>query len=740
MILTKNSRYKLLALRNYNIEINGFYDKYFVFRIITDLKVRIMSIIKDLTKVRNIGISAHIDSGKTTLTERILYYAGRIHKIEEVRGGGDGATMDHMELEKERGITITSAATQVQWEDRIVNIIDTPGHVDFTVEVERSLRVLDGAILVLCGTSGVQSQSITVDRQMKRYKVPCMAFINKLDRAGANPFKVVNQLREKLSHNAVMMQIPVGLENDHEGVVDLITMKAYYFDGEKGDDIREEEIPSELLEQAKEYRGIMFDKVSMFSDEMMELMLEEKEVSEELLRKTIREATLKRELTPVFMGSAYKNKGVQLLLNAVNMYLPSPLDCQYFATDNSNNEQVEVFPDFNKPTIVMAFKITEEKFGQLTYTRVYQGQLKKGDSYLNPRTGKSTRVGRIVRMHSNDREDVDVAGAGDIVAMVGVDCASGDTFCSNELNFTMESIFVPEAVIELAIKPAKQDDQVKMSKALNRFMKEDPTFRVFVDEESNETRIAGMGELHLEIYVERIAREYKAEVIVGQPKVNYREAPTMSADYNHKHKKQTGGAGQYAHMVGHLRPQEEDEFEVPFVFENKTVGGSVPKEYIPGVVKGLNEAIVKGPLAGCQVINTYVDLVDGGYHPVDSSEMAFKICARAAFKEAFLASKPVLLEPIMKVEVETPTEFQGTVQGDLSSRRGVLLGADMRDDYSVIISEVPLSEMFGYSTDLRSKTQGKAGFTMEFACYRGVPSSIQEQIVKKHREDQSKGK
>ena len=652
----------------------------------------------------------------------------------------DGATMDHMELEKERGITITSACTQVDWKDNTINIIDTPGHVDFTVEVERSLRVLDGAILVLCGTSGVQSQSITVDRQMKRYKVPCLAFINKLDRAGASPFRVTDQLREKLGHNAVMMQIPIGLENDHNGVIDLITLKAYYFDGPKGEEIREEDIPDNLKEQADEYRGIMLDKISMFSDEMMELMLEEKEVPADMIHTTVRSAVGQRELTPVYMGSAYKNKGVQLLLEAICQYLPSPYDCKYFATDNKTKESIEVFPDADKDTVMMAFKITDERFGQLTYTRIYQGSVKKGESYINARTEKALRVGRIVRMHSNDRVDIEVAEAGDIVALVGVDCASGDTFCKEGTNISMENIYVADAVIELAIKPAKQDDQVKMSKALNRFMKEDPTFRVSVDEESNETRIAGMGELHLEIYVERIKREYKAEVIVGQPKVNYREAPTQPASYNYKHKKQTGGSGQFAHIIGTMRPLgEEHEGEESFVFENKTVGGSVPKEYVPGVEKGFREAVDKGPLAGNQVIDTYLDLVDGGFHPVDSSEMAFKIAARAAFKQAFLEAKPVILEPIMRVEVETPTDFQGTVQGDLSSRRGVLMGTEMREDYTVILADVPLSEMFGYSTDLRSKTQGKAGFTMEFNCYKAVPQSIQEQLVKKFRDDQAKG-
>ena len=687
---------------------------------------------KKLELVRNIGISAHIDSGKTTLTERILFYSGRIHKIQEVRGTtGDGATMDHMELEKERGITITSAATTVGWRDNVINIIDTPGHVDFTIEVERSLRVLDGAVLVLCGVAGIQSQSITVDRQMKRYNVPCLAFINKLDRSGADPFRVVGMLRDKLMHNAVLMQIPMGAEADLEGIIDLIQMKAFYFDGDKGETIRSGEIPEKYQAKAKEFRGIMLDKVSMFSDKMMELMLEEKEVPLPLLFDTIRKATIARQITATFMGTAYKNKGVQLLLDAVGHFLPSPLDRQYWGNDNESKEKVEVFPDPSKPLIAMAFKIADETYGQLTYTRIYQGTLKKGDSALNPRTGKRQRIGRLVRMHSNDREDIDAAIAGDIIAMVGVDCASGDTYCDESINTTMENMFVPEPVIELALKPAKADDLVKISK-------EDPTFRVSVDEESNETLIKGMGELHLEIYVERIKREYKAEVIVGAPKVNYREAPGFATEYDYKHKKQTGGSGQYAHVVGNLIPLPEDS-TVNFVFNNKTVGGSVPKEYIPGCEKGFKEATDKGPLAGCQVIRTQIDLTDGGYHPVDSSEMAFKIASRQAFKEAFLASKPQLLEPIMKVEVETPVEFQGPVQGDLSSRRGLLLGSDMRDAYAIIIAEIPLAEMFGYSTDLRSRTQGKASFSMEFARYRSVPASIQEQIVAKHREDQAKG-
>ena len=697
----------------------------------------------NLELVRNIGISAHIDSGKTTLTERVLYYAGIIHKIQEVRGEGSGATMDHMELEKERGITITSAATTVSWKECVVNIIDTPGHVDFTVEVERSLRVLDGAVLVLCGVSGVQSQSFTVDRQMKRYSVPCLAFINKLDRSGADPRRVTAQLREKLGHNSVAVQIPIGLEANHQGEIDLIAMRAYYFDGERGETVREEDIPAELQDEAQAARAAMLDVISMFSDEMTELLLEEKEVPADLIHSTIRSAVLERKLTPVFMGSAYKNKGVQLLLDAVNRYLPSPLDRQYIATDNDKKEKTEVFPDKAKPLVAMAFKITDDSYGQLTYTRVYQGTLQRGDTHFNPRLNKKQRIGRLVRMHSNERQEIEKAEAGDIIAMVGVDCASGDTYCDPNVNVSMEKIYVADPVIELAIKPQKQDDLVKVSKALNRFMKEDPTFRVTIDEESNETIIKGMGELHLEIYVQRIQREYKADVIVGQPKVNYREAPTIAAEFDYKHKKQTGGAGQYAHVVGKLQAQTDEqkaESDDNLIFNNNIVGGRIPKEYIPGVEKGFRESLEKGPLAGFQVIDVLIDLNDGSFHNVDSSEMAFKIAARAAFKEAFMQANPVLLEPIMKVEVETPTDFQGPVQGDLSSRRGILMGSNMRDDFTVIEAEVPLAEMFGYSTDLRSKTQGKASFSMEFSCYKAVPNSIQEQLASKHREEMAKGK
>lgn len=697
---------------------------------------------KKLENLRNIGISAHIDSGKTTLTERILYYAGRIHKIEEVRGSGSGATMDHMELEKERGITITSAATSVGWGDHSINIIDTPGHVDFTVEVERSLRVLDGAILVLCSVGGVQSQSITVDRQMKRYKVPAIAFINKLDRSGANPTKVIGDLNEKLHRNAVAMQLPIGLEADHKGVVDLVQMRAIYFEGERGEDVRYDEIPAELVDDAQVAREEMLDKVSMFSDDIMEKLLEGEEIPAELIYKTVKEAVLTHKMTPVFMGSAFKNFGVQALLDAVIQYLPNPTEREYWGTDCKNGkeenfEKIQVMPDPELPLCAMAFKITDDTFGQLTYTRIYQGTLKKGQSYYNPRVKKSQRIGRLVRMHSDKREDITEAKAGDIIAMVGVDCASGDTYCDEKINVVMENIHVAEPVIELSIKPEKQNDLVKVSKALNRFMKEDPTFRVFVDPESNETIIAGMGELHLDIYVERIKREYKANVEIGRPKVHYREAPTALIDFNYKHKKQTGGSGQFAHIVGTIEPISE-EADGSFEFINKTVGGSVPKEYVPGVERGFKESLVKGPVAGYQVVNTKIVLTDGTHHPVDSSEMAFKAAASGAFREGFLKTNPVILEPIMKVEIESPVEFQGPVQGDVSGRRGILIGSDTRNDYVVIIAEIPLSEMFGYSTELRSKTQGKATFTMEFCKYKSVPKHLQDKLVKEYQEAKAK--
>ncbi len=683
----------------------------------------------NLNKLRNIGISAHIDSGKTTLSERILFYTGRIHKMEEVHGGG-GATMDHMELEQERGITITSAATSVQWDGYNINLIDTPGHVDFTVEVERSLRVLDGAVLVLCSVGGVQSQSITVDRQMKRYHVPRLAFVNKMDRIGANPYKVATQLKEKLNDDAIMVQIPIGAGETFEGVIDLITMKAAYFDGKDGEKVRYEEIPADHAEKAEEYRGIMLESLSMYSDHLMEKLLGEEEITADEIHQVVRTAVRGEEITPVFCGSAYHNKGVQLLLDAVTRYLPSPLDREIFALDyNDPEKKVPLESDPSKPFVGMAFKIVDDPYGQLTFMRIYQGKINKGETYFNQRTGRKERFSRILRMHSDKREEIDEASAGDIVAVMGIDCASGDTYAGSAKVCTLESMFIPEPVIRVAVAPAKRADSDRLGKALARFRKEDPTFQVMTDEESGETLMAGMGELHLEVYVERIRREYKVEVEVGAPKVNYREAPTTVAEYNFKHKKQSGGSGQFAHIVGTFEPLPDDAEEA-FIFEEKVVGGRVPKEYIPSVNKGFAASLTKGPVAGYPIIGVKTILSDGSYHDVDSSDMAFQICARSCFRETFLKMKPVLLEPVMKVEIECPSDFQGQVTGDVISRRGLILSTENpHSEACVIVAEVPLSETFGYSTDLRSQTQGQGTFTMELSRYRRVPAKIQEEIV-----------
>ncbi|MDM8006550.1 MAG: elongation factor G [Phycisphaerae bacterium] len=682
-----------------------------------------------LARLRNIGISAHIDSGKTTLSERILYYCGRIHRMGDVKDGTDGATMDHMELEKERGITITSAATTVEWNDKTINLIDTPGHVDFTIEVERSLRVLDGAILVLCAVGGVQSQSLTVDRQMKRYNVPRIAFINKCDRVGADPARVINEIEEKLGVEAVALQIPIGLEGNHVGVVDLVAMKAVYFDGEKGEKVRIAPIPAELVDAADRARQGLLDTLSLYSDELMELMLEDKPIGEELLHRIIRERTIAREITPVLLGSAFRNKGVQLVLDAVCRYLPSPLDRMAYAKDNENEgAEVALTADPDSAPIGMAFKIVDEPFGQLTYTRIYQGTIEKGRTYLNSRTQRKQRIGRILRMHANDREDIDRAVAGDIVALMGVDCNSGDTLCDLEHNCSLESIFVAEPVISLAVNIAKTADRDKLSKALGRFCREDPTFHVRTDEKTGETLISGMGELHLDIYIERLRREYKLDLLVGRPQVSYREAPTQEVSFNYKHRKQTGGAGQYAHVIGKLIPLP-DNAEKDYEFENVVSCGRIPTEFIPSCDKGFQSARGKGPVAGYEIVRVKMLLEDGSYHTVDSSDMAFQICARDAFIEAFRASRPALLEPIVKVEVEVPGEFQGSVVGDLSSRRGIITHVEPRQNVAVINAEVPLAEMFGYSTDVRSATQGKGTFTMEFCCYRQVPREIQEEIV-----------
>lgn len=684
---------------------------------------------KDLQRIRNIGISAHIDSGKTTLTERILFYAQKIHAIHDVRGkDGVGATMDHMELERERGITITSASTYVEWKDHHLNVIDTPGHVDFTIEVERALRVLDGAILVLCSVAGVQSQSITVDRQMKRYNVPRIAFINKCDRTGANPARVTAALRDKLNHNAVMMQIPIGLEADHEGVVDLIEMKALYFRGDNGETVEEGPIPAELQDEAEAARSEMLDAASMFSDELLEAALEDA-ATPEMIHEAVRKGVLSLELTPVFIGSAYKNKGVQPLLDAVNAYLPSPTDVPIEGVQLDNDdEKITLTSDPDKQTIAYAFKLEDGRYGQLTFVRVYQGTLKKGDTVYRASTGKKIKIGRLVRIHADDMEDITGAEAGDIVGLFGIDCHSGETFLGDGPRIAMTSMHVPDPVISLSVNPVDSKAQTNMSKALQRFTKEDPTFRVRLDEESGETVISGMGELHLEVYVERMKREYSAEVETGAPQVAYREAISRRGEFDYVHKKQTGGSGQYAKVVGYIEPLEEGHYE----FENKIKGGNIPTEYIPACDKGFQASMEKGRLIGFPVVGIKAVLLDGNSHAVDSSDMAFMVASRAAFKVAYQRAKPQILEPIMKVEVEGPSEFQGAIYRTLMQRRGNVLGSTEEDGFARVEAAVPLAEMFGYSTTLRSETQGKAEFTMEFLKYGPAPGDVTEELRKEY--------
>ncbi|MDR2490183.1 MAG: elongation factor G [Spirochaetaceae bacterium] len=689
----------------------------------------------DITKMRNIGISAHIDSGKTTLSERILFYCDKIHAIHEVRGkDGVGATMDHMELEKERGITIQSAATQVSWKDYTINLIDTPGHVDFTIEVERSLRVLDGAILVLCAVGGVQSQSITVDRQLKRYHVPRIAFINKCDRTGANPFKVQLQLREKLGLNAVMIQIPIGLEDKIEGVVDLIAMKAVYFDGPSGETIRIAEIPAHLKEDAAKRREELIDAVSMFSDDLAEKYLAGEDIPEDLVHTAIRRGTLEEKFVPVMLGSAYKNKGIQLLLDGVKNYLPDPTEVHNYALDlDKGEQQIELFADDKKPVVALGFKLEDGQYGQLTYVRIYQGSLKKGAELTNTRARKRFKVGRLVRMHSNCMEDISEGSPGDIVALFGVDCASGDTFCEG-LNYAMTSMFVPEPVISLAITPKDKKSADQMGKALGRFTKEDPTFQTFVDPESNQTIIKGMGELHLEVYIERMKREYKCEVDTGMPQVAYRETITSRADFNYTHKKQTGGSGQYGRVAGYMEPFADGDYD----FVDMIKGGAIPSEFIPSCDKGFKQAVQRGTLIGFPIVNIRCLINDGQSHPVDSSDIAFQLAAIGAFREAYNKAKPCILEPIMKVSVEGPTEFQGNIFASLNQRRGIINASTEDGTFSRVEAEVPLSEMFGYSTALRGMTQGKAEFSMEFEKYGKVPQSISDALIKDYEEKRRK--
>ncbi len=693
-----------------------------------------------IEKIRNIGISAHIDSGKTTLSERVLYYTGKIHKIEEVKGkSGVGATMDFMDLEREKGITIQSAATTADWDDHEINLIDTPGHVDFTIEVERALRVLDGAVLVLCGVAGVQSQSYTVDRQMRRYRVPRIAFINKLDRSGANAARVTEQLREKLHLNTIPLQIQIGAEDRFEGVVDLINMQAVYFDGDNGENVRRTEIPADLVEEAKAARQRMIESLADVDDAIAEKFLAEEECTPADLVPAIRRATVAFKATPVMMGSAYKNKGVQLLLDAVNAYLPNPSEVENKALDQANSEAEVILPsDPAKPFVGLAFKLEDGRYGQLTYMRIYQGKISKGDFIVNCSAGqKKVKIPRLVRMHANEMEDITTAQAGDIVALFGVECASGDTFTDGKLNYTMTSMHVPEAVVSLAVEPQDKGMATNFSKALNRFTKEDPTFRVSRDEESAQTIISGMGELHLDIYIERMKREFNCVVIPGRPQVKYRETITQRGEFAYTHKKQTGGSGQYGRVCGFIEPLPAYH-ATGYEFADEIVGGAIPREFIPACDKGFQEAMKKGPLIGFPIVGVKCLINDGQSHPVDSSEMAFRTAALMGFREAYSKAKPTILEPIMLVEVQFPEEFQGAVIGQLNQRRGVIISTEKNEGFVSAMAEVPLADMFGYATDLRSATQGKGEFSMEFKKYAEVPKQARDAMIQDFKEKREK--
>ncbi|CAA7050661.1 unnamed protein product [Microthlaspi erraticum] len=685
---------------------------------------------ESMDKSRNIGISAHIDSGKTTLTERVLFYTGRIHEIHEVRGrDGVGAKMDSMDLEREKGITIQSAATYCTWKDYKVNIIDTPGHVDFTIEVERALRVLDGAILVLCSVGGVQSQSITVDRQMRRYEVPRVAFINKLDRMGADPWKVLNQARAKLRHHSAAVQVPIGLEENFQGLIDLVQVQAFFFHGSSGENVVAGDIPADMQDLVAEKRRELIEVVSEVDDVLAEKFLNDEPVTATELEEAIRRATLAQKFVPVFMGSAFKNKGVQPLLDGVLSYLPCPTEVNNYALDQNNNEErVTLTGSPDGPLVALAFKLEEGRFGQLTYLRVYEGVIKKGDFIINVNTGKRIKVPRLVRMHSNDMEDIQEAHAGQIVAVFGIECASGDTFTDGSVKYTMTSMSVPEPVMSLAVQPVSKDSGGQFSKALNRFQKEDPTFRVGLDPESGQTIISGMGELHLDIYVERIRREYKVDATVGKPRVNFRETITQRAEFDYLHKKQSGGAGQYGRVTGYVEPLPPGSKE-KFEFENMIVGQAIPSGFIPAIEKGFKEAANSGSLIGHPVENLRIVLTDGASHAVDSSELAFKMAAIYAFRLCYTAARPVILEPVMLVELKVPTEFQGTVAGDINKRKGIIVGNDQEGDDSVIQAHVPLNNMFGYSTSLRSMTQGKGEFTMEYKEHSAVSNEVQKELV-----------
>lgn len=697
--------------------------------------------IQNQQKLRNIGISAHIDSGKTTFTERVLYYTKRIKEIHEVRGRDNvGATMDFMDLEREKGITIQSAATYCSWDkdknSYHFNLIDTPGHIDFTIEVERALRVLDGAVLVVCAVSGVQSQTVTVDRQMRRYNVPRVTFINKMDRMGANPFKAIEQLNSKLKLPAAAVQVPIGAESELKGVVDLLDMKAYYNKGDNGEIIESGPIPEELKSLAEEKRQVLIETLADVDEHMAEIFLEEKEPTIQEMKDAIRRATIARKFTPVLMGSALANTGVQHVLDAIVDYLPNPSEVLNTGLDIAHEEaKVNLIPSVQQPFVGLAFKLEEGKYGQLTYIRVYQGRLKKGSYITNVKTGKKVKVSRLVRMHSNEMEDVDEVGSGEICATFGIDCSSGDTFSDGTLQYSMSSMFVPDAVVSLSITP-KSKDSTNFSKALNRFQKEDPTFRVRFDPESKETVISGMGELHLEIYVERMKREYNVECITGKPQVSYRESITIPSEFDYTHKKQSGGAGQYARIIGDLSPVEGGNKSN--VFETHVVGGRIPDKYLSACAKGFDEACERGPLIGHKVLNVKMLINDGAIHSVDSNELAFKVATLTAFRDAFLKAQPVIMEPIMIVSVTSPNEFQGNVIGLLNKLQAVIQEIDNGHDEFTLRAECSLSTMFGFASSLRASTQGKGEFSLEFSHYAPTAPHVQKELIAEFQKKQKK--